>query len=115
MRKRLGKIIYWVSCFILTSGLSTYAAEPGQAQVAVRYSDLNLTHEDGARTLLTRLDRAASHVCGGRPTIADLHAWASYEACRKAAMDRAVSTIRAPLVADLYGLPHAAPTMVAAR
>jgi len=27
MRKRLAKIIYWVACFILTSGLSTYAAE----------------------------------------------------------------------------------------
>lgn len=114
MKKRLGKIIYWAACFILTSGLSTYAAEAGQTQVTVRYGDLNLTHEEGARVLLTRLDHAATHVCGGSPRVADLHAWASYEACRKAAMDRAVASVRSPLVASLYGAPQA-PTMVAAR
>jgi len=111
MNKRIGKIVYWVACFVLTSGLSTYAAE---RQVAVSYSDLNLTHEDGARTLLTRLDHAATHVCGGRPSIADLRAWSSYEACRKAAMDRAVETVRAPLVASLYGAPQQT-TRIAAR
>jgi UrcA family protein len=113
MKKRIGKIVYWAACFILTSGIATYAAEN---RVAVSYSDLNLAHEDGARTLLTRLDHAATHVCGGRPSIADLHAWSSYEACRKAAMDRAVATVHAPLVASLYGVPQQEqPTQIAAR
>jgi UrcA family protein len=113
MKKRIGKIFYWAACFILTSGIATYAAEN---RVAVSYSDLNLAHEDGARTLLTRLDHAATHVCGGRPSIADLHARSSYEACRKAAMDRAVATVHAPLVASLYGVPRQEqPTQVAAR
>jgi UrcA family protein len=113
MKKRIGKIVYWVACFILTSGLATYAAESGRSEV-VSYSDLNLAHEDGARTLLTRLDHAATHVCGGRPGIADLRAWASYEVCRKAAMDRAVATLSAPLVASLYGAPQPS-TRIAAR
>lgn len=111
--KRLNKILYWAACFILTSGLSTYAAENGGNRIAVRYGDLNLTHEEGARTLLTRLDHASTHVCGGRPAIADLRAWASYEACRKEAMDRAVALVHAPLVARLYGVKQ--PTMIAVR
>jgi UrcA family protein len=111
MKKHIGKIVYWAACFILTSGLSTYAAEN---RIAVSYGDLNLGHEEGARTLLTRLDHAATHVCGGRPGIADLRAWASYEACRKAAMDRAVATVHAPLVASLYGAPRQS-TQIAAR
>lgn len=111
MKKRIGKIVYWAACFILTSGFATYAAEN---QIAVPYGELNLSHEEGARTLLTRIDHAATQACGGRPSIADLHAWASYEACRKAAMDRAVATIHAPLVASLYGAPQQ-PTQIAAR
>ena len=110
--KRFNKILYWAACFILTSGLSTYAAEPGALQVAVRYGDLNLTHEEGARTLLMRLDHAATQVCGGRPSIVDLRAWGAYEACRKAAMDRAVLTVQSPLLASLYGM---APTRIAER
>ncbi|HVZ68138.1 MAG TPA: hypothetical protein VG891_01655 [Rhizomicrobium sp.] len=27
MKKRLGKIVYWAACFILTSGIATYAAD----------------------------------------------------------------------------------------
>ena len=42
MKKRIGKIVYWAACFILTSGLSTYAAE---SRIAVPYSDLDLGHE----------------------------------------------------------------------
>jgi UrcA family protein len=113
MKKRLGKIVYWAACFILTSGISTYAAE-AVPQKAVRYGDLNLTQEDGAKTLLVRLDQAASHVCGGRPQIADFRIWSAYQACRKAAMDRAVASIHAPLVARLYGQPQQ-PTRLAAR
>ena len=100
--KRLNKIIYWVACFILTSGLSTYAAEQGGSRLAVRYGDLILSRAEGARTLLTRLDHAATYVCGGRPGSADLPARAAYAACRKREMDRAVAAIHAPLVASIY-------------
>lgn len=113
MKTRFGKIIYWTACFLLTSGLSTYAAET--AQVTVRYGDLNVTQEQGARSLLARLDRAATHVCGGQPRISDLHAWMSYEACRKATMDHAVATVKAPLVARLYGTPIQPVIVVAAQ
>lgn len=111
--KRLNKIFYWAACFILTSGIATYAAET--AQVTVPYGDLNLSQEEGATALLSRIDHAATHVCGGRPQIADLHAWSAYEACRKDSMDRAVATVKAPLVASLYGLPHQHATMIAQR
>lgn len=40
------------------------AAEQEAATVEVRYSDLNLSTEEGQRTLERRLNRAAEEVCG---------------------------------------------------
>jgi UrcA family protein len=100
--KRFNKIVYMAACFILTSGLSTYAAERNGAQVTVSYGDLNLAHEADARILLTRVSRAASRVCGGEPGIANLHEQVVHDACVKASMDRAVASVGAPLVSDLY-------------
>ena len=66
MKKRIGKIFYWAACFILTSGIATYAAEN---RVAVSYSDLNLAHEDGARP---RAGVVALEECGLRADVEGL-------------------------------------------
>lgn len=41
-----------------------HAADQQAATVEVRYSDLNLSTEEGQRTLERRLNRAAEEVCG---------------------------------------------------
>lgn len=84
------------------------AASFDRPQVTVSYSDLDLSRPAGAAALLDRLSTAARAVCGGVPDIRNLAAMSNFRACRKEAMDRAVASIRAPLVAQLYGRPDLA-------
>jgi UrcA family protein len=113
--KRLGKVIYLAACFVLSSGLVTYAAQTGPVgrQVVVHYSDLDMSHQPGAQILLARLENAASQTCGGAPDIRDLNGQAAYRVCLKDTMDRAVASVPTSLLAGLHGLP--APNVIAAR
>lgn len=74
--------------------------------VVVRYSDLDVRHEAGARALLGRLWHAAHHVCAPEPDIGDLKRLVQFEACVKDSMDRAVSDAHVPLVSALYAGPE---------
>jgi UrcA family protein len=77
----------------------------GYHQVVVSYSDLDLSQPDGAKAMLSRLQVAARNVCGKTYSERDVSTlWAS-RACNKQAMNRAVASINAPLVAELYGVP----------
>jgi UrcA family protein len=78
-----------------------FAAQAGE-KVAVHYGDLNLTSSADVHILLNRFQRASEHVCGGRPEVGNLHAQSIHDACMKEAMDHAVASVRAPLVASLY-------------
>jgi UrcA family protein len=78
-------------------------SDAGATQVAVRYSDLDLTRADGAKVLLSRLRRAASLACGGRPSSPlDLGAMQDYHACVRNGLDGAVGRVNAPLVTAFY-------------
>jgi UrcA family protein len=96
--KRLGMIASLAVATLLSAGLSAQAEE----KVAVHYNDLNLANSADAHTLLKRFEDASEHVCGGRPQIGNLHAQAIHDTCMKEAMDRAVASVHAPLVASLY-------------
>ncbi|HEX4198979.1 MAG TPA: UrcA family protein [Caulobacteraceae bacterium] len=78
-------------------------SDSGARQVAVRYADLDLTRADGASVLLSRLRRAASLACGGRPSSpVDLGAMQDYRACVRNGLDGAVGRVNAPLVTAFY-------------
>lgn len=96
--KRLGTIASVAVSALLLAGFSAQAEE----KVAVHYNDLNLTSSADAATLLKRFEAASEHVCGGRPMVGNLHAQGIHDACVKEAMDHAVASIHAPLVASLY-------------
>jgi UrcA family protein len=96
--KRLGMIASLAVAAALSAGLSVQAAE----KVAVHYNDLNLANSADAHTLLKRFVGASEQVCGGRPQMGNLHAQGIHDACVKEAMDRAVASVHAPLVASLY-------------
>ncbi len=55
-------------CMIVTAGALMTAVAPASAQVTdkvvVKYSDLNLRTQDGARIFHQRLEQAISDVCG---------------------------------------------------
>jgi len=76
--------------------------------VSVSYSDLNLSTEAGARSLLVRINAAAASACGGSPAfyasyaVAPSLAYKEFDTCRSNAVNAAVSSIAAPLVHQIY-------------
>ena len=79
--------------------------------VKVRYSDLDLASDGGARTMLARIESAARRVCGQAPDLRDLGRVALYDHCRSDAVGRAVRRLGAPLVTAAAGLPASAVAM----
>jgi UrcA family protein len=73
--------------------------DPGAPHsVAVRYADLNLSSEAGARAMLDRITDAASRACGGDVDLRMLERRALYNRCKADTIDRAVRALDAPLV-----------------
>lgn len=78
------------------------------ASVTVAYSDLDLSREADARTLLERIVQAAYRACGRNPRhhpayeVMPQYTKAVFEECRNDAVTRAVTTIGAPAL--LQGL-----------
>ena len=66
--------------------------------VSVKYGDLNIGSPAGARLLLKRIEAAANTACGGAPDIRQLNQWASFEACRRSAVARAVVAVGSPML-----------------
>ena len=81
--------------------------------VSVKYGDLNLGSPAGAQVLLKRIEAAANTACGGAPDIRELSQLASFEACRRSAVARAVVAVDSPM---LTAMAHrGSPATVAAR
>ena len=76
-------------------------------RVTVSYGDLDLGTLGDARVLLTRLQKAAFHACGGDPRlntdygIMGPHIEKLYQDCRDDAVARAVDTVNAPLLTEI--------------
>jgi UrcA family protein len=95
----------------LAAAAASWCAAPALAQISdavpsvtVKYSDLNIGSRPGAQTLLERIEAAANTACGGAPDIRQLNQLASFEACRRAAVARAVVAVGSPaLMAVAHG------------
>ncbi len=68
----------------------------------LRYSELDLTREQGARTMVGRIELAAHAFCGPEPRQISLAEHARYGACVREAADAAVRRVNAPLVTAVY-------------
>ena len=68
----------------------------------VTYADLNLDHQAGAEVLLHRIRSAADAVCGDRFGRMSLRQHATIRACSRAAMNKAVSDVGSPILAELF-------------
>ena len=92
-----------VLCLAAAATLS--CAAPALAQtsdtvpsVSVKYSDLSIGSPAGAQVLLKRIEAAANTACGGAPDIRQLNQLASFEACRRSAVARAVVAVDSPML-----------------
>jgi UrcA family protein len=82
-----------------------------KVSVVVHYSDADLHSISGAARMAARIRSAARQVCGGDDPVMTLSN--SFPACEHRAVDRALASLDAPLVADALG--RAPRSAVAAR
>ena len=69
--------------------------------LTVRYSDLNLSTEQGSLALYGRIVAAAHQVCTAEG-IRDLRAVAAVKDCREQAIAQAVHAVNSPMLASVY-------------
>jgi UrcA family protein len=93
-----------VAVGFLTGAVSLAAAatpDSNSPAEVVRYADLDLTTEQGARTLYRRIVGAAETVCP-QADIRDLARSAQSRSCRQQAIARAVQSVSSPQLAAIY-------------
>lgn len=89
------------ACTALGTVGTAHAASADVPALKVRYSDLNLSTEQGSLALYGRLVAAAQQVCAV-DDIRDLRAVASAKACREEAVAQAVRDVNSPMLASVY-------------
>jgi UrcA family protein len=100
-RNKLFVVIY---CLMITAWACTLAVTAGADESlpskTVRYSDLDISKPDGAKTLYQRIRAAARHVCdlsiGGDAVLR-----VAEKACVDTAIDNAVRKVDAPALTSL--------------
>lgn len=109
----------------LTALSNIASAAPADAvirkDVAVRYSDLDLNSEAGARMMLTRISMAARQACGGAAfaypsySISPMLAQSDFARCQADAVARAVIALNRPALSRVYAQASEAQLRVAGR
>ena len=103
-----GRLRTALACTVLTActaigaiGSAHAADAAGVPALTVRYSDLNLSTEQGSLALYGRIVAAAHQVCT-IVDIRDLRATAAVGACRDQAVARAVRDVNSPMLAAVH-------------
>jgi UrcA family protein len=98
------KIYLAISCFISTAALcatlSTAARAEDVPSKIVRFSDLDISTSDGAKTLYNRIYAAARDVCE-KSTGTDPILRGAFKGCVDTAIDKAVKNVNAPMLTQL--------------
>jgi len=89
------------ACIAIGAVGSAQAATADVPALKVRYSDLNLSSEQGSLALYGRIVAAAHQVCAV-DDIRDLRAVAAAQACREQAIAQAVRDVNSPRLASVY-------------
>ena len=89
------------ACSAIGAVGSAHAASADSRTLKVRYSDLNLSTEQGSLALYGRIVAAAHQVCV-LDDIRDLRAVAAVKACREQAIAQAVRDVNSPMLASVY-------------
>jgi UrcA family protein len=89
------------TCTALGAIGSAQAADADSPALKIRYSDLNLSTEQGSLALYGRIVQAARLVCAV-DDIRDLRAVAAARACREQAIAQAVRDVNSPMLASVH-------------
>jgi UrcA family protein len=99
-RNKTGRIAMLVGCLLAGSLGVAQAATPSEdvPTVVVSYADLDVSTPEGARALYQRISVAAHKVCPFKDSVQPLRV-AMNNACRAAAIERAVSSVNSTQLA----------------
>jgi UrcA family protein len=89
------------ACTAMGAVGSAHAATADSPALKVRYSDLNLSTEQGSLALYERIRVAAYQVCA-IDDVRDLRAFVAAKACREQAIAQAVRDVNSPMLASVY-------------
>src|SRR5580658_2604547 len=84
-----------------SAGTSVMTGGDQRSVIRLKYAQADLQTVRGAKALALRLRIAAADVCGGE--FALVRTGNQFARCREAAIDRAITTLNAPLLADALG------------
>ena len=101
MFRAITAITFAAAIFVGNASHADTLAPVGK-QVAVNYSDLDLSRPAGAEVLITRMRAAAAQACGPAPDIRDLVMSQIYRQCIAESVDRAVASVNSPMVTEVY-------------
>jgi len=76
-------------------------AEDAAPALAVKYKNSDLTSAEGSRALYKRITTAASEVCAVT-NHQDIAGFTKYQACKRAAIERAVNELHSPQLAAVH-------------
>lgn len=115
MRRPILSLLAASAAFLAVAHAQSAQAEPPRPVVVVSAGDLRLDTEHGARTMLRRLEAAATKVCGGWPT--ELDRFAAFKTCYDQMLVAGVKATGAPLVSLSYAEAYTTnePTILASR
>ena len=71
-------------------------------RVVLRYPELDLAREDGARMLIGRIKLAAHVACGAEPSPFSLGEYQRFQSCVTEATSRSIARVGSPLVTAVY-------------
>ena len=106
-RRRVAAVLLGLSAAGIGGIASASATIPDAdvPSVVVRYGDLNLASEQGARALYQRIAWAAKQVCPERES-RDLESLSRSRTCQKDAIERAVQSVHSDSLAAIYATAY---------
>ena len=90
-----------VAAGLAVNQASAAPSDEAVKSVVVRFSDLDLSQPQDARTLYARIQRAAHEACGDAES-ADLARFARYHNCIQQAVTNAVAAVNARQVTEIH-------------
>ena len=98
-------LAFALAAVCLASGFASAHSPAGPSAdgaPVLRYAELDLTRERGARVLVGRIKQAAHTFCGPEPRPVSLGEYQRYRACVQETAGAAVRRVNAPLVTAVY-------------
>ena len=103
----------WFAAFALTAAL-TGVSLPAQADMKVKFGDLDLSKPEGIAALYGRIERSARLVCKDSSSPWDAGRVETFQRCYQAAIQDAVATANQPQLTALHRAKTSQPVQVGA-